>query len=104
LKNGKFKNNIGESYGGPIFDVYYENNLIGKALHDNTNDWYVNEFSFNFFKHNGKVKFNFITNGKDKNGDEGYVWIDSENGKVNFQSFAPNGKLINKWSENKTSH
>ena len=99
FENGKFKNNIGENYGGPIFDVYYDGILIGKALHDNKNDWYVNEFIFNIFELNGKVKFNFITNGKDKNGDEGYIWIEKINNKLNFKSFKPNGKLINNWNE-----
>ena len=99
FENEKFKNNIGENYGGPIFDIYYDEILIGKALHDNTNDWYVNEFIINFFKLNGKVKFNFITNGKDKNGYEGYIWIEKENNKLKYQSFKPSGKLINSWYE-----
>ena len=99
FENGKFLNNLEESYGGPNFDVFYDGNLIGKALHDNTNDWYVNEFIFNFFELNGKVKFNFITNGKDRNGDEGYIWIEKNMDKLNFQSFEPNGKLINQWNE-----
>ncbi len=95
FENGKFLNNFEESYGGPNFDVFYDGNLIGKAFHDNTNDWYVNEFIFTFFELNGKVKFNFITNGKDRNGDEGYIWIE----KNNFKSFKTNGKLINQWNE-----
>ena len=31
FENGIFNNNIGEHYGGPNFDVYYENKLIGRA-------------------------------------------------------------------------
>ncbi len=97
--NGKFKNNIEESYGGPNFDVYYDEIHIGKGLHDNTNDWYVNEFIFNFFKLNGKVKFNFISNGKNKSGEEGYIWIEKEKEMSYYQSFTSSGELINKWHE-----
>lgn len=102
FENGHFLNNIGDSYGGPIFDVYYNGTLIGKALHDNRNNWYVSEFNFTIFNLNGKVKFKFITNGKDKNGDEGYIWIEKKGNKLNFESFDSNGKLINKWTEQKT--
>lgn len=75
FENGIFNNNIGEHYGGPNFDVYYENELIGRALHYNTNDWYVNEFVFNFFTNN-KPRFTFKTIGKDYGFEEGYIWFD----------------------------
>lgn len=63
FESGKFNNNIEDAHGGPIFDVLYENILIGRALHYNTNDWYVNEFVFNFFMDKNNPKFTFKTNG-----------------------------------------
>ncbi len=94
-----FLDNIDDIYGGPIFDVYYDNVLIGRALHDNTNDWYTNEFEFNFFSLNNQIKFTFKTKGRDKNGEEGYIWIKKVNDTLYYESYEPNGKLINKWKE-----
>ena len=99
FEHNQFLNNIGEQYGGPIFDVYYDNLLIGRALHDNTNDWYSNEFLFDFYKDGNKIKFKFKTNGKDKEGEEGYIYIEKSNDSLNFESYDSNGKLINKWKE-----
>ena len=81
FENMIFKDTIWEVYGGPIFDIYYEDMLLGRAFHDNTNDWYVNEFIFHVFKVNNKIRFNFTTHGKDKHGDEGYTRIE-ENAKT----------------------
>lgn len=84
FENGSFKDNIWEIYGGPVFDVYYQDRLVGHAFHDNTNDWYVNEFIFHFFKINHQIRFNFTTHGKDKYGDEGYDWIEENNETSQF--------------------
>ena len=91
FENGIFNNNIGEHYGGPNFDVYYENKLIGRALHYNTNDWYVNEFIFVFFIDNNQPKFTFKTNGRTNGFGEGYIWI-SKNDTLYFEPFKPNGE------------
>ena len=71
--NGKFLKNIEEAYGGPSFDIYYDNILIGRALHYNTNNWYVNEFIFKFFKEDNQIKFTYIANGKKCGINEGYI-------------------------------
>ena len=99
FENEKFNNNIGESYGGPIFDIYYENKLIGRALHDNTNDWYVNKYVFDFFNENNQTKFTFKSIGKNKYGENGYIWINTTNDSIYFESYTTNGRLIRKWSE-----
>ena len=99
FEHNHFLDNIGKQYGGPIFAVYYDNLLIGRALHDNTNDWYTNEFLFDFYKDANKIKFKFETNGRDKNGEEGCIYIEKSNHSLNFESYDANGKLINKWKE-----
>lgn len=99
FEHNKFLDNIGEQYGGPIFDVYYDNLLIGRALHDNTNDWYTNEFLFDFYKEANRIKFKFKTNGRDNRGEEGYIHIEKSNDSLYYESYDPNGKLINKWKE-----
>lgn len=99
FEQNKFLNNIGECYGGPIFDVYYDNLLIGRALHYNTNDWYTNEFIFDFYKEGKRIKFKFKTNRSNKNGAEGYIYIKKANDSLSFESYDSNEKLINKWKE-----
>ncbi len=99
FNNKKFLDNIGDVYGGPNFDVYYEDKLIGRALHHNTNDWYVNEFVFKFFSDNNQMKFTFETNGKSSGGEAGYIWINKINDTLKFESYKTSGKLINKWTE-----
>ena len=99
FEHNQFLDNIGKQYGGPIFDVYYDNLIIGRALHDNTNNWYTNEFIFDFYKDMNRIKFKFRTNGRDKKGEEGYIYIEKSNDSLNFESYDPSGKLINKWKE-----
>lgn len=99
FEQGRFLNNIGEAYGGPIFDVYYDNLLVGRAVYDNTNEWYVNEFLFDFFRDDKQIKFTFIPNGRDKYGDVAYIWIKKTNDSLSFESYRPSGELINKWKE-----
>jgi len=99
FENSHFFDNIGKQYGGPIFDVYYDKKLIGRAFHDNTNNWYTNEFLFNFYKEANRIKFKFNTYGRDKKGEEGYIYIEKTNDSLNFESYDQNHKLINKWSE-----
>lgn len=98
FENNEFFDNIGENYGGPIFDVYYNNKLIGKGLHDNKNDWYTSEYVFNFFKVGNKVRFKLTTIGK-QGPEEGYIWIDKINNKSHYQSFESTGQLISEWYE-----
>ena len=91
FQNNKFNDNIGKEYGGPIFDVFYNEALIGRGLHYNTNNWYVNRFVFDFFRKNNDVKFTFKTIGKSSGGQEGYIWIDSINNTDSFKSFTSKG-------------
>jgi hypothetical protein len=99
FEQNQFLDNIGECYGGPVFDVYYDTLLIGRAGHSNTNDWYTNEYVFDFYRDGKRIKFNFRTNGRDKGGDAGYIFIEKLNDSLIFESYDPNGKLIRKWKE-----
>ena len=95
--NGKVTNIIKGKYIVQKFNIFYKNILIGKAAHNNTKDWYVNKFIFNFFKENDKVKFTFKSKGNDKNAI--YIWIEKENGKTIHKTYDSNGKLLIKWSK-----
>ena len=97
--DNRFLNNIGQVYGGPVFQVYYDNELIGLAYHDNTNDWYTNKFYFRFFRVSDKIRFQFKTDGRDKKGEMGYQWITRQDAYTYHESFDPHGKLINTWKE-----
>ena len=98
FENSEFHNNIDKVYGGPKFDVYYDSFLIGRALHYNTNDWYVNEFVFYFYKdETNKPKFKFFTNGK-SGVEEGYIWISNNYNTMLYESYDQNGHKIIKWS------
>ncbi len=92
-----FLDNIGEQYGGPFFDIYYDNQIIGQALNYNTNDWYTNEFVFDFYKEANRIKFKFKTNGRDNSGADGYIYIEKINDSLSYESYDTKGKLINKW-------
>lgn len=99
FEHNHFLDNIANYYGGPVFDVYYKDMLIGRAFHDNTNNWYTNKFDFDFYKERERIKFKFKTYGRDKNGEEGYTNIEKLNDCSIFESYDHDGKLINKWQE-----
>ena len=96
-EKSNFLDNIGKHHGGPEFDVYYDNNLIGRTFHFNTNDWYTNEYIFNFYKEKKQIKFKFKCNGRDSGGGDGYIYIIKRSDSLYFESYESNGNLINKW-------
>ncbi len=95
--DGEFLDNIGNISNGPKFDVFYENILIGKALHSNSKDWYVNKFEFKFFRQKKEVKFTFSSRGNNKH--DSYIWITKVRGKSIYQSFDSDGKPLMKWTD-----
>lgn len=101
FENNRFYNNIGNIYGGPMFDIYYDNTLLGKAFHWNTNDWYRNKFMFDVYQEQNQIKFKFKTIGKNKNGEQGYITIKDGLDSLYFESFDYDGNLINSWKEKK---
>ena len=97
-KDGAFLGDIGEHYGGPSFDIYYSDNLIGRASTYNKNNWYTNKFEFDFYKENGKVRFKFKPYGP-KSLEDCYIWVDKRKDSIYYQSYEIDGRLINTWTE-----
>ena len=101
FQGGHFLNNIEDEYGGPNFDIFYGDKLIGKAFHYNTNDWYVNKYVFNFFIEKCQTRFTFESMGKNFLSDE-YLWIHQLGDSLDYESFKSiELKLINGKNNNR---
>ncbi|MGQ1786841.1 MULTISPECIES: hypothetical protein [unclassified Saccharicrinis] len=102
FEKGKYLNNIKDTYGGPNFDVFYDDKLIGTVYHYNTNDWYVNQFKFDFYFEDNHPRF--ICKSKWKNWDSCvYIWIAECVDSVEYKSFDSEGKIIRKWMKETTN-
>jgi hypothetical protein len=103
-EKNRLVNPITDWYGGPLFDVYYNNQLLGRAFHDNHNNWYTNEFTFQFFLHSkeNRPQFTFDSKGKDQGG-KGYLWIREIQDSILTESYETNGTLINRLIEARSS-
>jgi hypothetical protein len=100
-EKNRLVNPISDWYGGPFFDVYYNNQLLGMGIHDNTNNWHTNEFTFTFFVNakEHRPQFTFDSKGKDQGGEKCYIWIRETRDSIFKESYQTNGTFINRWAE-----